>query len=105
EWIRQRIGAKDSIDLGYLIEQGWLLRERCASRALAGRKQSARLVETEAETETEAQKAVGLAVAHPPAKPPTGGTRLDPLWTLPVDWLEWALGERPDWTAPEVERV
>jgi len=27
------------------------------------------------------------------------------LWTLPIEWMQWAQGERPDWTSLEVERV
>lgn len=56
---------------------------------------------------TTTTRADALAVARP-AKPSAvnaSGTRLDPLWTLPIEWLEWALGERPDWTSVEAERV
>jgi len=33
------------------------------------------------------------------------GTRLDPLWTLPIDWLEWTKAERPDFNTADVERI
>jgi hypothetical protein len=33
------------------------------------------------------------------------GTRLDPIWTLPIDWLEWTKGERPDFNTADVERI
>jgi len=49
-------------------------------------------------------RASALADARP-AKPPANGTRLDPLWTLPAEWLEWAQGERPDQTSLAIERV
>lgn len=38
------------------------------------------------------------------SRPPTA-SRLPENWTLPKAWGEWALGERPDWTADHVRRV
>lgn len=58
--------------------------------------------------ETNTTSRAGVAAAPPPRKPSAvnvSGTRLDPLWTLPIDWLEWARIERPDLSVGEVERI
>jgi len=43
-------------------------------------------------------KALGAADATPTKKPPSG-SRLPDDWTLPTDWLEWAVSVQ-GWTAP-----
>lgn len=52
DWIRERIGCHEKVDLSGLIDSGFLIAD---SKAIATRKQSA-IAETEAEAYTEAEK-------------------------------------------------
>jgi len=86
-WIAQRIGATEPVDLHVLVEQGFL---EVASGVLADRKQNS-ILETEAETETEAENSVAAA---PPKKrqPSRTVTTVKETWLTPY-WEAWnALG-------------
>ena len=59
-WIAARIGANKPVNLKQLVDGGWLIRERSASKPLARRKQSA-IVETETYKTTETETDTGRA--------------------------------------------
>ncbi len=95
-----------------LIQYGFLEVVQDASNALAGCLQNA-IPETETETETETERDLSpqaeikdLLPATPTAEKKLAdkGTRLPKDWQLPKAWGEWALSERPAWTADLVRQ-